>query len=206
MSARCWSTRRPATTPRRTGVPRGVRDPGIYRARGDVAETERRSGSRSPRRPTPCSPAARHRRRSSCTWTRGPPTAAASSSTRLAPGKYHSYLCDEVVPWVDAQVPDHPRRPAPGDRGQVKRRVRRDDHADAPPRPVRRAGHARGRRATTSTATSRSSRRRYVICATTTATSSGWWDDFRSRVAFTKPEDLHLISAARRLRVLFRAA
>ncbi len=62
-------------------------------------------------------------------------------------GRYHSYLCDEVVRYVDAQVPDDPRRRPPRDHRQVQRRLRRHDHADAAARPVRRAGDARGRRA-----------------------------------------------------------
>ena len=82
-------------------------------------------------------------------------------------GRYHSYLCDEVVPWVDERyrtmpaaghravsllpvrrggavggraLPDDARGRAPGDHGQVQRRVRRDDHPDAPARSLRRAG------------------------------------------------------------------
>ena len=65
--------------------------------------TGRPTGSRSPRPPTPCSRPGRPRRRSWSTSTPGPPTAAASSSTRPGTGRYHSYLCDEVVPWVDAR-------------------------------------------------------------------------------------------------------
>ena len=59
-------------------------------------------------------------------------------------GRYHSYLCDEVVPWVDARYRTLARSRAPGHHGQVERRIRRDDHAHAPPRLVRGAGHARG--------------------------------------------------------------
>src|SRR5580704_9395386 len=57
-------------------LPGGLRDPGVHRARGDVAQ------------PLPV-PAAVHRdrRRGVRPW-RGP-------------GRYHSYLCEEIVPWVD---------------------------------------------------------------------------------------------------------
>ena len=48
------------------------------------------------------SPTAPLRRQSWCSSTRGRRTAVRSSSTPPAPGSYHSYLCDEVVPWVDA--------------------------------------------------------------------------------------------------------
>ena len=58
-------------------------------------------------------------------------------------GRYHSYLCDEVVPWVDGRYRTLAAAGAPGDHGQVQRRVRGDDHADAAARPVRRAGHPR---------------------------------------------------------------
>ena len=62
-------------------------------------------------------------------------------------GRYHSYLCDEVVPFVDARYRTLPDVGAPRHQGQVERRLRRHDHADAPARPVRRARHARGRHA-----------------------------------------------------------
>ena len=58
-------------------------------------------------------------------------------------GQYHSYLCDEVVPWVDAHYRTQPGGGAPRDHRQVQRRLRRDDHPDAPARPVRGPGHAR---------------------------------------------------------------
>ena len=44
-------------------------------------------------------------------------------------------------------LPDARRAGAPRDHGQVERRLRRDGDADAAARPVRRARHARGRRA-----------------------------------------------------------
>ena len=62
-------------------------------------------------------------------------------------GPYMSYLCDEVVPFVDERYPAlaAPRQPR-ADR-QVVGRLRRDGRADAAPRRVRRARLARGRRA-----------------------------------------------------------
>ena len=65
--------------------------------------TGRRSGSRSPRRRTPCSRPARLRPPSWCTsdaWTSyGGSQFVDSAGT----GRYHSYLCEEIVPWVDAR-------------------------------------------------------------------------------------------------------
>ena len=62
-------------------------------------------------------------------------------------GNYLTYLCDEVVPFVDERYrtiagPRSSRHP-----GQVERRLRRDGGPDAPSRPVGRSGHPRGRRA-----------------------------------------------------------
>ena len=72
-------------------------------------------------------------------------------------GRYHTYLCDEVVPWVDEPLPHARRARAPRHRRQVERRLRRDGHADAAARPVRRPGHPRRRRPVRDAATSPSS-------------------------------------------------
>ena len=61
--------------------------------------------------------------------------------------RYHSYLCDEVVPFVDERYRTLAAPRASRDHRQVQRRLRRDDHADAPARPVRRPCHPRRRRA-----------------------------------------------------------
>ena len=86
-------------------------------------------------------------------------------------GRYHSYLCDEVVPWVDARYRTVADAGAPGDHGQVQRRVRGDDHAHAPARPVRRAGHPRRRLAVRVQLHPRVRQGRAATCATTTGTS-----------------------------------
>ena len=131
----------------RRALPERLRHPGLHRARGDVGQPhpvpaavrrDRRPGlrRRRPRRPA-----------SSSTSTRGRRTAARSSSTRPGTGRYHSYLCDEVVPWVDARYRTIADRGVAGDQRQVQRRLRRDDHPDAAAGPVRRAGHPRRRHA-----------------------------------------------------------
>ena len=51
-------------------------------------------------------------------------------------GRYHTYLCDDVVSFVDARY-RHPRRRPPWHPGQVERGVRRHDHAHAAPRRLR---------------------------------------------------------------------
>ena len=125
--------------------PVGVRDPGVYRARGDVARTIAvpaavpRDGRRHVR---PRGGTARDRRvrgRVDRLWRK--------PVRRLAGHRELSLLSvRRGGPVGGRQVPDDPRCGTPGDRGQVERRLRRDDHADAPARPVRRPGHARRRR------------------------------------------------------------
>ncbi len=83
----------------------------------------------------------------SCSSTAGHRWAAASTSTRPATGRYHSYLCDEVVAWVDAHYRTLAAPRTPWHRRQVERRLRRDGHADAAARSVGRPGHPRRRRA-----------------------------------------------------------
>ena len=58
-------------------------------------------------------------------------------------GRYGTYFCDEVVPFVDGRF----RTAAAAStrrRRQVVGRIRGDDHADAPARPVRRVRDPRG--------------------------------------------------------------
>ncbi len=71
------------------------------------------------------------------------------------------------------ELPDDPRRRPPGDHGQVERRLRRHDHADAAARSVRRAGDARGRRALRVLLHPGVPASPSGTCGSTTATSSG---------------------------------
>jgi len=107
-------------------------------------------------------------------------------------GKYHSYLCDEVVPWVDARyrtIPDSAHRgiagKSSGGFGAMITPMLRPDLFGAL---ATHAGDAL-----------------YEYCYVTTFPPAvrdlrgyegdifRWWDDFRSRVAFTKPEDRDLL-------------
>ena len=72
--------------------------------------------------------------------------AAASSSTPRAPAATTPTSATRSCRgWT--RTTGRCRTRPPGDQRQVQRRLRRDGHADAPARPLRRAGHARGRRA-----------------------------------------------------------
>jgi S-formylglutathione hydrolase FrmB len=108
-------------------------------------------------------------------------------------GKYHSYLCDEVVPWVDAQY----RTDARADRRAISGKSSGGFGAMITPmlRPdlfghlATHAGDAL-----------------YEYCYLPEFASAfrhlrkyegdilEWWRDFRSRTAFTKPEDHSLLS------------
>ena len=108
-------------------------------------------------------------------------------------GRYHTYLCDEVVSFVDARYrtlddPCSPRRP-----GQIERRLRGHDHADASPGRLRWPGHARRGFALRALLHPRVRPMRPGRSGTTTGTSESWWANFRSRTAFTKPSDETLL-------------
>ena len=62
-------------------------------------------------------------------------------------GRYGEYLCNEVVSFVDSQLPDAPRGGSSRHHRQVERRLRRDGRADAAARRVRRARNPLRRRA-----------------------------------------------------------
>ena len=62
-------------------------------------------------------------------------------------GRYHTYLCDEVVPLRRRAVPHARRARAPRASRASRRRLRRDGDADAAAGPLRRPRDARGRRA-----------------------------------------------------------
>lgn len=108
-------------------------------------------------------------------------------------GKYHSYLCDEIVPWVDA----HYRTDARAARRAISGKSSGGFGAMITPmlRPdlfghlATHAGDAL-----------------YELCYVPEFGAAfrhlrkydgdifQWWEDFRSRVAFTKPEDISLLS------------
>jgi Putative esterase len=107
-------------------------------------------------------------------------------------GKYHSYLCDEVVPWVDARyrtIPDAAHRgiagKSSGGFGAMITPMLRPDLFGAL---ATHAGDAL-----------------YEYCYAAMFPAAvrdlrgydgdifRWWDDFRSRVAFTKTEDRDLL-------------
>ena len=107
-------------------------------------------------------------------------------------GRYHSYLCDEVVPWVDAHyrtLAEPARRAIAGKSsggfGAMITPMLRPDLVGAL---ATHAGDAL-----------------YEYCYVPEFPAAfrqlrkyegdifRWWDDFRSRVAFTKPEDMVLI-------------
>jgi S-formylglutathione hydrolase FrmB len=107
-------------------------------------------------------------------------------------GKYHSYLCDEVVPWVDARyrtLPDAAHRgiagKSSGGFGAMITPMLRPDLFGAL---ATHAGDALYE---------------YCYLAMFPGAVRGlrgyggdifrWWDDFRSRVAFTKSEDMELL-------------
>ena len=89
-------------------------------------------------------------------------------------------------------VPDAARRGAPGDHGQVERRVRRHDHADAAARPVRHPRHA-----CRDSLYELSYIPEFGKAARHLRGYDGdiwrWWADFTSRVSFTKEEDQVLL-------------
>ena len=98
-----WVYAPPAYAAEPTPLPVDLPDPGAHRAARHVAQPLRRSGRTCPSSSTRSSPTRAARPRSSSSSTRGRRTAARSSSTRPASGNYHTYLCDEVVPFVDAR-------------------------------------------------------------------------------------------------------
>lgn len=107
-------------------------------------------------------------------------------------GKYHSYLCEEVVPWVDARYRTIPHRDSravtgksSGGFGAMITPMLRPDLFGAL---ATHAGDAL-----------------YELCYVPDFAKAvralrgyehdilGWWADFRSRTAFTKPEDMDLL-------------
>ncbi len=107
-------------------------------------------------------------------------------------GKYHSYLCDEVVPWVDARyrtIPDAAHRAIAGKSsggfGAMITPMLRPDLFGAL---ATHAGDAYYEYAYVP---------EFPQVVRNLRNYGGdifrWWDDFRSRVAFTRPEDANLL-------------
>ena len=116
-------------------------------------------------------------------------------------GRYHTYLCQELVPWVDTRGTARSPARAPRDRRQVERRLRRDGHADAAARPVRRDGDACRRRAVRGLLPAGVPRKTRALSVTTTTarTRSGGRTSAParpSRSAATSTSDQHLVMAA----------
>ena len=102
-------------------------------------------------------------------------------------GRYHTYLCDEIVPFVDERYRTLAERGAPRDRGQVERRLRRD-------------GRRRCCGRTSSAASPPTRATRCSRCATCPSSAKSvralrdhydgsferFWEDFRSRPAFRR--------------------
>ena len=173
-----------------------ARLPSIYVIQGYTGSltcgpTARRTASRSPRPPMRCSPRARRRRASWCGWTPGPPTEGRSSSTRPGTGRYHSYLCDDVVAFVDER---YRTLDAPAHRG-IQGKSSGGFGAMITPmlRPDLFGGLA-----------THAGDALYECCYIPEFPKAvralrawdgdigAWWDDFQSRPAFTRPED-HLL-------------
>ena len=84
-------------------LPGRLRHPGVHRPARHVAQPQPRCARSSPRRSTRSSPTARRRQ---CLvvfvdcWTS---LGGSQFVDSPATGRYHTYLCDEVVAWVDAR-------------------------------------------------------------------------------------------------------
>ena len=112
-----------------------------------------------------------------------------------AVGRYHTYLCDEVVAVGGRAVPHARRARAPRHHGQVERRLRRDGDPDAPPRTCSAGSPRTPATRSSTTATGASSRSARGRCASTYDGSfERFWEDFRSRPALTRESDKWLVN------------
>ncbi|WP_117214979.1 alpha/beta hydrolase [Allorhizocola rhizosphaerae] len=107
-------------------------------------------------------------------------------------GRYHSYLCDEVVPWVDARyrtIPDRESRAISGKSsggfGAMITPMLRPDLFGAL------ATHAGDALYEVSYVPEFAKAARFL--RDYDYDISGWWDDFRSRTSFTKEADVSLL-------------
>ena len=190
-----WVYLPPGYDEQRRALPGGLRHPGLHRTRGDVGQPDavpaavprdRRPGVRRRQRPAAAS------------WsssTRGPPYGGSQFVDSPGTGQYHSYLCDEVVPWVDARyrtIADRESRAITGKSsggfGAMITPMLRPDlfgalatHAgDTPLRALLHPGLRRGRPAP---------------ARATTATSGGGGTTSARAPSFTKAEDAALLTA-----------
>ncbi|WP_067464731.1 alpha/beta hydrolase [Actinomadura macra] len=110
----------------------------------------------------------------------------------LGTGRYHSYLCEEIVPWVDARyrtLPDRDHRAiagkSSGGLGAAITSMLRPDLFGAF------AAHSGDSLSEAQYIP------HFLHAARHLRAYDGdifrWWDDFRSRVSFTKPEDMRLL-------------
>ncbi len=110
-------------------------------------------------------------------------------------GRYHEYLCEEVVPFVDARYRTLAEAAHRGIDRQVERRLRRDGRrrccgpissAGSPPIPATRCS---------SSATCPSSAQAVrALRDDYDGSYERFWEDFRSRPAFTKQSDYSLVN------------
>ena len=59
-----------------------------------------------------------------------------------ATGRYHTYLCDEIVPWVDAHYRTLPHRRPSRNCREIQRRLRSHDYTHAQTRPMGRLSYS----------------------------------------------------------------
>ena len=150
--------------------------------------TAPRSGPRS----SSCSTGSRHRRPRRLRRRLDVASAARSSLIPTGSGRYHSYLCDEIVPFVDER---YELEWLSRGRRQVERRLRRRGDGDAPARPLSRLRQPRRRRALRGLDPARSSGSRRGGCATPTSGSiERFLEELRTGPApLAHPHDLHVL-------------
>ena len=137
----------------------------------------------------------RPRRRSSCSSTAGPRTAGSQYLDSPATGRYHTYLCDEVVPFVDGRYRTLAERDHRGITGKssggygamVTPMLRPDLFGGL----ATHAGDALFECCYGSMfpEAARTLRDHYD------GSCERWWADFRSRPAFSRPGDEHLLES-----------
>jgi hypothetical protein len=109
-------------------------------------------------------------------------------------GRYHTYICDELVPWVDGRYRTLEGRGAPRHRGEVERRLRRHGQPDAASGRLRRDGDPRRRRALRDVLPARHAPLGPVLRDEYEGSFERFWEDFRSRPALSKDTDHTLLN------------